>query len=93
VNQGSTHDTDKRRQDEGREVRARCWAYIFACFEAKRKAEQSSRIDEKEDEHATLKIHTSQCCGSVLCSPTVSERYALSRCWARKHVLKYLLVT
>jgi hypothetical protein len=31
-------------------------------------------------ERATLKIHTAQCCGSVIGSPTAHKRYALSRC-------------
>jgi len=46
----STRNADERRREEGREVRARCWAYIFACYEARRTSEQSGNNDGKKDE-------------------------------------------
>jgi hypothetical protein len=50
VKQNNAQNADKCCQEDGREVRARCWAYIFACFAAKKTAEQSSHDDGKKDE-------------------------------------------
>jgi hypothetical protein len=47
-NINNAHD---RGQDESREVRARCWSYIFACFEARKTSEQSDQEATKEVEH------------------------------------------
>jgi hypothetical protein len=49
--QDTTQNADQHRRDEGREVRARCWAYILACFEEKKAAEEHGvGHDDKEYE-------------------------------------------
>jgi hypothetical protein len=47
MKQDSVRNADMARQKEGREVRARCWAYIFACFATKKTAEQSGHDNGK----------------------------------------------
>ena len=42
----SARDAPQRRRDEARDVRARAWAYVFGCYEAKKKAGGTNTGDE-----------------------------------------------